>query len=144
MAQTVNQNAQRQDAGESAMTEAAQCIRKTKVRLFYIPPDSPKEPADCRSARFYKKPEIRYDTDYKKTINGELIQAYYDFICPIISTEGVGSIIAIVQIGVFIEFYVTFRDKAGADVYETHRAVAVNNADRTLYSYSYGENRGDK
>jgi hypothetical protein len=103
------------------MSDAGNCLRKSKIRLLYLPPDAPSQPADCKLVKFYKKPVISYDNDYGKWVNGKWIHTYYDFICPVISTRGVGSIIAIVQIGIYIEFYVTFYDKNNIVIRETHR-----------------------
>ena len=102
---------------------AQQCLRKTSAIVRYIPPANPQEPTDCKTVTFIKDPEIRIFTGQRSVLEGrpsdELIGL--DYLCSVLSLEGAGGIILLLQVGTYIEWEVGFRTKQNTYVTELHR-----------------------
>ena len=89
---------------------AEECFKKTYVKLYYMPPKQPARPADCKQVKFTKDPEIRILTGQISKLEGvgrgDTIGI--DLHCAVVSTEGAGGVIVLVQISGYIEWEVEF------------------------------------
>jgi hypothetical protein len=98
--------AQVQEDGMSA----DDCFKKTYVKLYYIPPRDPEQPEDCKKVKITRPPEITIFTGQISRVEGvgkgDLIGL--DLHCSVISTEGAGGIILLLQVSGYIEWEIEF------------------------------------
>ena len=89
---------------------ANDCFKKTYVKLYYIPPRNPAQPDDCKKVKITKQPEITIFTGQISKLEGvgkgDLIGM--DLHCSIISTEGAGGVILLLQVSGYIEWEIEF------------------------------------
>lgn len=104
-----------------------ECLRKTYVKLRYIPPPDPHEPADCSQVQLQADPDILIIGpppgmrtrwfDWRPA--DELIGI--EMLCDVISLEGEGSIIFLFEVGAYITWWLRFITKQKEFVTEFYR-----------------------
>jgi hypothetical protein len=96
---------------ENMAKTAAECFSKTYVKLKYVPPVRRRQPLNCAAIHITEFPQLGfpYDTDS------------IDLVCHVISTEGVGGIILLLQVKAALMWKMGFIDTDGFFVTESHR-----------------------
>lgn len=87
-----------------------QCVKQTYAKLYYIPPKDAKPMADCKLAKVTKLPELRLFTGQISALegSGRGDQIGIRLICSVVSSEGAGGIILLLQVSGYIEWELEF------------------------------------
>ena len=124
----------------------AECLKKTYVKLRYIPPPNPQEAADCSQVQLLGDPEItifgpppgmrRRVFDWRPA--DELIGI--ELLCGEISLEGEGGVIFLFEVGAYITWWISFVPKPGRRLI----ANSFNPTGRQLIANSFNPNPSRK
>lgn len=96
------------------MSEAAQCLRRTYVKLNYVPPLQPHVPLHCNSVAWTKLPEIAFTERQMKD------PIPFVFLCALPYTVDAGGVIVLLQINARIIWELSFINTLGQMVSENH------------------------
>jgi hypothetical protein len=101
------------------------CLNKMYVRLRYIPPRHPEQPADCKQVKITKSPKIEIAIGEQSKLkglapSGQIIRGI-DLHCVVPTTSGAGAVILLLQVSSYIEWEIEFLNKQGRSVREIHR-----------------------
>jgi hypothetical protein len=95
------------------MGYAEDCLKKTYVKLYYIPPPNAQVPQNCNTVLFTKYPEITYP-------EGMITDLFaIDVLCAHPYAEGAGGVMLLLQITTYIKWEISFLNQQGQMVRET-------------------------